>query len=1095
MWQTLLLLNRRARYHWQMLLTLSLGVILATALMASGPILIDNVLALALQQTLRNAAALEANLLLTSRQPADPALYAETDQLIRQTIPQHFPSSFTSIVPSAGLRPVYPWVDERFLTDQRLVIEFYGADRATFDQQATFAAGSWPAPFQATDQTIAVVIGQPLAQAYNLAVGDQLPVSQQSNATEPDLWFEIAGIVQANDNQDPFWFKEFSPLRAREDGRHRHYSVLVTPESFFTIGETHFPDLNAELAWQLQLNGRKVTLPEAAVLQQRIANLEAVVQNFDNRVTVHTKLSETIDSFVSQADAVRGPLYFLVTTVVLLALYYVTMVASLGLLRLKDEFILLRSRGASAGQLLKFQLIEGLIISGVAFLSGPLIARLLIQGLAAFGPLAQINAADWTLTVPQVAWLAAVVGAAACLGSLLWPVPAAVREVAMHYQQTQTRVPQTAWWQRYYLDLVLLLVGLILLWRFSALGGLVNRAAGEGQTDWVIILAPIALLFGSATILLRLFPIALSGAARLASRGTGLTAALPLWQTARDPRHITRLVLLLTLTMALGIFATSLNAALDLNEEARARYAVGADVRLVSVNAEETAVIGENIDASSALWRGRVSFDSAINGRYPSLELLAIDPTSFNQVATYRHDFASRSIPDLLTDMETFVSENEIPRGYALPEKITAVGIWLRLPVDDTAAWEGINLDAKLIDADDTFHNIPLLHNGRVEGKWRYFAGDVTHLQHPVRLRSLWLRSRTFNPEFRENIAYDDLTVVLPNGEQQIIEDFEEQGEWGPTGFSFFTGINNVEARSGVNRLDLGFGMRGILRTVWYGIQHHQDYRAFPLPALISRTLQEQTGLQVGDQLGVRVQPNNLEAYVFPFEIIGVVDYFPTLYDGYDAGYLITLRDPLLNELNGALHDPVLTNELLVAQAQQATTETAAAALPELYGQAARILERETIHDTLRAFPMAIGLRSAALFGYILATVLSLAGFSSNFILSTRQRVGQYGILRALGLASKQLYRMLMLEQLLLIISGLLLGTVLGILLTQLTLANLNFSWGELASAPPFLATFDWTAVARVYLLLGIIFIAALALGTAALRRIDIYRTLRIGEE
>ncbi|MCB0037859.1 MAG: FtsX-like permease family protein, partial [Anaerolineales bacterium] len=555
---------------------------------------------------------------------------------------------------------------------------------------------------------------------------------------------------------------------------------------------------------------------------------------------------------------------------------------------------------------------------------------------------------------------------------------------------------------------------------------LVNRAAGEGQADWVIILAPIALLFGSATILLRLFPIALNGAARLVSRGTGLTAALPLWQTARDPRHITRLVLLLTLTMALGIFATSLNAALDLNEEARARYAVGADVRLVSVHADETAVVSDDVAASSALWRGRVSFDSAINGRYPSLELLAIDPTSFNQVATYRDDFATQPIPALLNEMETFITANEISRGYALPEQITAVGTWLRLPVDDAAAWDGINLDAKLLDTNNTFYNIPLLPSGQVEGNWRYFEGDVTHLPQPLRLRSLWLRSRTFDPEFRENISYDDLTVVLPNGEQQIFQDFEGQDEWGPTGFSFFAGINTVEAHSGENRLDLGFGLRGVLRTVWYGIQNHQDYRPFPLPALISRTLQEQTGLQVGDQLGVRVQPNNLEAYVFTFEIMGVVDYFPTLYDGQDAGYLVTLRDPLLNELNGALHDPILTNELLVTQSQLATSETAAAALPELYGQAARILERETVRDTLRAFPMAIGLRSAALFGYILATVLSLAGFSSNFILSTRQRVGQYGILRALGLASKQLYRMLMLEQLLLIISGLVLGTVLG---------------------------------------------------------------------
>ena len=465
-----------------MLLTLSLGVFLATALMASGPILIDNVLALTLRRTLLNAAALDSNLLLTDRQPAEIEAYNALNQQIETIVPQHFPAEFTNLIPTATLRPVYGWQNERLISDERILIRFYGRSISDINQRATFISGDWPENAQPAANEIAVVISQALAQTYNLTAGDPLPISLQNSATAPDITFIISGVIQPTDSQDPFWFGALSPLRAREDGRFRQYSVLVSPDAFFSIAQDHFADLSIDVAWHLQLDPNSLTIPEAEVLPLRTANLTAVAQNLDSTVNVTTELPATIAEFMGQADAVRGPLYFLVTTVVLLALYYVTMVASLGLIRLQQEFVLLRSRGASAQQLIRLQLTEGLIICATAFISGPLLARLMIQWLAVYGPLAQISETDWALSVPQVAWLAAMVGAAACLASLLWPVPNAIRKTAHEHLRSQTRVGRTTWWQTYYLDVVLVLVGLILLWRYIAVGGLGDQTTGSGPS-------------------------------------------------------------------------------------------------------------------------------------------------------------------------------------------------------------------------------------------------------------------------------------------------------------------------------------------------------------------------------------------------------------------------------------------------------------------------------------------------------------------------------------------------------------------------------------------------------------------------------------
>jgi hypothetical protein len=57
---------QRTKRHWQMFLTVSLGVILATALLASAPLLVDVVVELGLHATLRMSDPAVGNLRLST---------------------------------------------------------------------------------------------------------------------------------------------------------------------------------------------------------------------------------------------------------------------------------------------------------------------------------------------------------------------------------------------------------------------------------------------------------------------------------------------------------------------------------------------------------------------------------------------------------------------------------------------------------------------------------------------------------------------------------------------------------------------------------------------------------------------------------------------------------------------------------------------------------------------------------------------------------------------------------------------------------------------------------------------------------------------
>jgi hypothetical protein len=63
------------------------------------------------------------------------------------------------------------------------------------------------------------------------------------------------------------------------------------------------------------------------------------------------------------------------------------------------------------------------------------------------------------------------------------------------------------------------------------------------------------------------------------------------------------------------------------------------------------------------------------------------------------------------------------------------------------------------------------------------------------------------------------------------------------------------------------------------------------------------------------------------------------------------------------------------------------------------------------------------LLGYILATVISLGGFAAHLVFILSQRRNQFAVLRAIGWDSSQLYGLLLLEQMVLVLSGLLPGS------------------------------------------------------------------------
>jgi hypothetical protein len=212
-----------------------------------------------------------------------------------------------------------------------------------------------------------------------------------------------------------------------------------------------------------------------------------------------------------------------------------------------------------------------------------------------------------------------------------------------------------------------------------------DRLFGGLSADPLLLISPTLFMLMVALAFLRLFPVAL----RLASWATralpGPTLALGLWRMTRAPLHYSRLILLLLLATAVGMFAASFRATLDRSYSDRAAFEAGAPGRLADIrtpadqpNDAIAELAREKTGSTEATAVGRFDSEYVIGPfRDVSITMMGVIPGEFEGIATWRGDFAGPSLPDLLGELGEPV---ELVKGPLVPAGTRTIGVWVEQP-------------------------------------------------------------------------------------------------------------------------------------------------------------------------------------------------------------------------------------------------------------------------------------------------------------------------------------------------------------------------------------------------------------------------------
>lgn len=1103
------LVARRAIAGWPLLSTVIIGVLLASAIMAGTVIYFDALRELALTRALDELTVDETNILLKSDQA--PTTRVEATKVVQATN-REIDRSVAWLLRNRvqGVKSATFFVTEpgQELTAGIKTSRTYFFNVPTIYEYITILPGgrtpaSEPVSLPGEPLTLEALAPAAAAEAFGVGLGDQLSASPDWSDSLPYVRVKIVGLYVQNEPSDAFWHFDKSILRVSESGTFRTIPFLITEEAYFDILGNAFADMNSTYGWLLavdrkQLNSENATFARLSIDEMRLH----LFSNLFNYLQF-TSLVDALEEYDTRLFFSKLPMFVILTLIAVVVLYYVITLSSLLVEQQRSEIILLRSRGASSVQVLAVLALEGATISLIAIIVAPFLAALVISLLGytpMFSNLSGSSRLDVSLSTG--AYVMSAIGGLLSFSALMVPAVQSSRITVTTHHQQSARPSSQPLYQRLYLDVLLLAIGILLFRQLSQMGSVVAvDAFGAVAADQLLLAVPVVILVASALVMLRLFPLVMRVASRLLSPVLPVGLAVGLWQMARNPTHYARLSLLLILMAGLGTFSASFGGTFRRSFEERALYSTGADIRIEDVRLSSLRTSMPLVDTYEGLpsvtrvgiaFRGSGSDLSQLFAS--SYTMFAIDGEAIMDVGWFRDDFADGPLRPKVTSL----SNPTPPQGIVLPAGSAAIGVAIKAD----RPHPGIVVAARIKDTNGRYFSYIL--GGLESSEWlRLETGfeRVSRLQSfellqpiaPLSLVSLTLHESESRNRLRAgSVAISEVYVKMANGDTKVVEPFDSVAHWSvletaPESVSdVWQPAGEVLKGDTAANFTWTEGSPLVSRGVFPGPP------MVPLDVVASKSFLSANKQRLGETIQVTVQGHRLNV-----SLVDEIDYFPT-FDTDKKSYLIGDLDSIFGYVNlQATGAELRPNEIWLS------TEGDSAERSQLLDMLNddQPFANRVVHDRLealsnsRADPLVDAGWKALLFvAFAAVFVLSGIGFLVHAYVSFKGREVQFALMRTIGFTMGQLMTLVFIEQALVIGTGLALGTWMGGRLSATVMPFLGHDDRGIQVLPPFVNQITWDTLAITYAAMGLLFAFIVAGVIWFLRRLSLQRILRLGE-
>lgn len=482
---------------------------------------------------------------------------------------------------------------ERMNIPQRLLVEEYGVSLSgavlqgvrgngkgvsislgyltDFQEYSQLIAGKYPSD-SIENGVIEAVASQMLLSRKDVQLGEAYEMQQllQPDGVTP-YHVKIVGVYEAAEGGELYWSGTGTTLSSNLQISGQVFEQLFSCNETYPYGITYRCG---------------VFLDYTAISPNHLENATKLLNGFRQAYNggKWTKVSENLvaqfEVYLPEESRLNGTLTVLQVPIFVLLAAFIFMVSKQLIGLEENEIAVLKSRGYGVKHIITVYILQALLLGGAGFALGYPLSFLMCRMLGAsnaFLEFVQRSALPIRFVWKSLAFALAAMLTACCAMTI--PVLRYTKVSIVQHKVRKQTASRAPWWQRAFVDVLLLAVSLYALYSFNSQQEyLAQKMAAGGALDPLLYFSSSIFIVGAGLLGIRLVPYLIRMiymAGRKFWRPSLYTAFLRVLRTRNDQSFI---MLFMILTISLGIFNMTTARSINGNAEAQLVYTNGADV-------------------------------------------------------------------------------------------------------------------------------------------------------------------------------------------------------------------------------------------------------------------------------------------------------------------------------------------------------------------------------------------------------------------------------------------------------------------------------------------------------------------------------------
>lgn len=535
------------------------------------------------------------------------------------------------------------------------------------------------------DNCIEVVVSQSAMVKMRLLVGETLELDNLTDAQGNPIRLYVKGVFQQASEEDYYW---------QIDEQKLNNVMLMDMELFRSM----FTGENAErysytCSYYPQFEYRDLKASQVDSLMA--ATVQLTEKSAISSTVARPVYRDILEEYGKKRDRIRATLLILQVPVLIMLGAFLFMISGQMYDMERNEISVIKSRGSSGWQIFRLYLYQCTVLTlagGAAGIPlGALFSRIL-GSARSFLEFDSARALEPTFNTEVWAYAVAAMGVTLLIMAL--PAIRHSRVTIVKLKQ-QKALKKKSWWEKCFLDVILLGVSLYGYYSFHKNSAQLGESVLQGESlDPLLYVSSSLFIVGVGLLFLRLQPYLVRLIYMLGRRFWKPASYASFMENAKNGRKQQFIMLFLIITISLGMYHATVARTILQNAYSNADYMNGADIIVQEV---WTTVIDKNgaptgeyvepdytkyaaMDFANGYTKVYLSSDGVLqgkNGEKQKLEVMGIHTREFGEITWVDQDLNGRHYFEYLNDLApdadgVLVSENcRAKLGYEIGDRIS----------------------------------------------------------------------------------------------------------------------------------------------------------------------------------------------------------------------------------------------------------------------------------------------------------------------------------------------------------------------------------------------------------------------------------------